>query len=68
MMSCTIAVNIPAFFIGFKVEHFRRDVNGSRVEPRNFRPQWLQIGIIERHRSEFYTCFGCADQMFFRGR
>jgi len=46
----------------------RRDVNCSRVEPPNFRPQWLQIGIIQRHRSEFYNCFGCADQMFLRGR
>jgi hypothetical protein len=52
MMSCTIAADIPAFFIGFKVEHFRRDVNGSRSVDKiwcAFSPLWtVSLRKLER--------------------
>jgi hypothetical protein len=40
---------------------------GVKRRAAQFPTTMAPIGIIQRHRSEFYTCFGCADQMFFRG-
>src|SRR5438309_4256091 len=37
-------------------------------EPPNLSPQWLQIGIIERHRFEFHIRFGRTYQVLFRDR